>query len=169
MAFEALSDVLQLAGIRKIPRAVEYIDTALAYSRKVVVFAHHREVIAQLVEKLAPYHPVTLTGGMSTRRKQGAVEAFQSDDRVRVIVGQGEAMGVGHTLTAASHVIMVEGSWVPGDLEQRADRCHRIGQKDNVTVDILTISGSIDEHMTRRAIQKQETIDAIVPVSEWRK
>ena len=134
-----------------------------------MVFAHHREVIAQLVEKLAPYHPVTLTGGMSTRRKQGAVEAFQRDDRVRVIVGQGEAMGVGHTLTAASHVIMVEGSWVPGDLEQRADRCHRIGQKDNVTVDILTISGSIDEHMTRRAIQKQETIDAIVPVSEWRK
>ena len=165
LAFEALSDVLKMAGQRKIPRALEYIETVLVNKPKVVVFAHHREVVAQLVEKLAPYHPATLVGGMTTKRKQEAIDAFQSDPAVRVIVGQNVAMGVGHTLTASSHVVIVEGSWVPGDLEQMADRCHRIGQHDNVTADILTIDGSIDEHMIHRALTKQETVNAIVPVS----
>lgn len=169
LAFEALSDVLKLHGERKTPLAVEYIESLLVDKPKIVVFAHHREVVAQVASRLGHYRPVTIQGGLSGRRKQAAVDAFQRDPEVRVIVGQNAAMGVGHTLTAASHVVMVEGSWVPGELEQMADRCHRIGQHDNVTVDALTISGSIDEHMLRRAIEKSETVESIVPVSTPRK
>ncbi len=167
LAFEALSDVLKLHGERKVPLAVEYIENVLEVQPKVVIFAHHRSVVAMLADRLAAYRPVTVVGGTSKKAKQEAVEAFQSDDRVRVILGQGEALGTGYTLTAASHVVMVEGSWVPGDLEQRADRCHRIGQLDNVTADLITISGSIDEAMLHRALEKQEVVDQIVPVSRW--
>ncbi len=167
VAFEALSDLLRIHGERKVPMALEHIENVLTGARKVIVFAHHREVVAALVEGLATYRPVSLVGGMSPRVKQAAVDAFQTDLECRVFVGQNTAAGVGITLTAASHVVIVEGSWVPGELEQMADRAHRIGQRDNVTVDILTISGSIDEHMVARALSKQGVIDAVVPVSEW--
>lgn len=166
IAFEALSDVLRLHGERKVPLALEHIENVLTSGKKVIVFGHHRDVIASLSAELAHARPVTLTGGMSAKRKQAAVDAFQRDSAVRVIVGQNTAMGTGHTLTASSHVVMVEGSWVPGDLEQMADRAHRIGQRDNVTVDVLTISGSIDEHMLRRALEKQIVANRIVPTTQ---
>ena len=162
IAFEALSDVLRLWGERKTPRAVEFITSALESEAKLVVFAHHREVVGNLAAALAEFNPVTILGGTTPAAKQRAVDAFQTDPECRVIVGQNVAMGVGHTLTAASHVVIVEGSWVPGDLEQMGDRCHRIGQRDNVTVDVLTISGSIDEAMLRRALEKQAVIDQII-------
>lgn len=167
LAFEALSDVLKMHGERKVPRTLEYIENQLADNPKVVIFGHHREVVGQLTEKLGAYHPVKILGGMSHKAKQLAVDTFQRDPECRVIVGQNVAMGVGHTLTAASHVVIAEGSWVPGDLEQMGDRCHRIGQRDNVTVDLMTISGSIDEHMLHRALSKQETVDAVVPVTPY--
>lgn len=167
LAFEALSDVHKMHGERKVPRALEFIENALEDDRKLVVFARHREVISTLAEKLSVYNPVTLVGGMTKKAKQRSVDTFQDSAETRVIIGQNSAMGVGLTLTASSHVVMVEGSWVPGDLEQMADRCHRIGQAGNVLVDILTINGSIDEAMLHKALSKQETIDKIIQPTRY--
>jgi SWI/SNF-related matrix-associated actin-dependent regulator 1 of chromatin subfamily A len=96
-----------------------------------------------------------------------AVDRFQDPtSKTRVFLGQTEAAGVGLNLTAASHVVFAEGSWVPSTLEQAADRAHRIGTKKNVTADLLTISGSIDEHMLRRALEKRKVVDQIMPQNE---
>ncbi len=167
LAFEAYSDVFKIHGERKTPAALEHIENVLTGTRKVIVFAHHRDVVASLVHGLAAYNPASMTARMSPRQKQAAKDSFQTDPSVRVIVGQLKTMGVGHTLTAASHVVIVEGSWVPGDLNQAADRPHRIGQTENVSIDVLTISGSLDEHMLHRAISKMGTIEAIVPTTHY--
>ena len=69
------------------------------------------------------------------------------------------AAGVGITLTAASHVIFAELDWVPGNMTQAEDRLHRIGQRESVLVQHLVLDGSIDAHLAKTLIAKQEVID----------
>lgn len=53
------------------------------------------------------------------------------------------------------------------DLDQAGDRAHRLGQRDAVSCDLLTIHGSIDEHMLTRALEKQGVVDQVVPDSHF--
>lgn len=168
-AFEAMSTILREHGAAKLPLAIQHVlDLLNGGEEKVVVFAHHRDVVLGMVEALAgnEFSAVGVLGGMTRRAQQGAVDEFQTSPETRVLVGQITAAGVGHTLTAARRVVFAEGSWVPGVLYQAADRCHRIGQAGHVMVDMLTVHKSIDEHMIRRALEKVDVIERIVPITE---
>jgi SWI/SNF-related matrix-associated actin-dependent regulator 1 of chromatin subfamily A len=37
--------------------------------------------------------------------------------------------------------------WSPGEYDQVADRCHRIGQKDTVFIYPMVVKGTIDEYV----------------------
>ena len=167
IAFEAMSDIRHLHGVRKVPLVLEHMRNLLASVNKVLLFAHHRDVIGSLVAGLKEFEPLTLTGDTTPRQRQGRVDLFARSSRNRVFIGQDQAIGTGTDglQRATSHVVISEGSWVPGELEQWSDRVHRIGTRDNVTIDLLTIEGSIDEHMLRRALEKQGVIDRIMPQS----
>ena len=80
-------------------------------SEKVVVFAHHREVIEQLVERFGE-RAVCIMGGMRTDERTEAVRKFQEDENIRIFIGSIRAAGVGLTLTASSNVIFLELDWV---------------------------------------------------------
>jgi hypothetical protein len=117
------------------------------------------------MDGLKEFNPVKVTGSVKNEDRQTAVDTFQADSKCRVFVGNIKAAGVGLTLTAASHVVFVEASWSPADIQQAADRCHRIGQKDNVTVDLLTISESIDSLVLHSVLTKMDVIDRIIKES----
>jgi SNF2 family DNA or RNA helicase len=163
--FEAISDILKMNAERKLPDAITYIKDCLEQTDKVVVFAHHIHIIDGLMDGLKEFNPVKVTGSVKNEDRQTAVDTFQTDNKCRVFVGNIKAAGVGLTLTAASHVIFVEASWSPADIQQAADRCHRIGQKDNVTVDLLTISESIDSLVLHSVLTKMDVIDRIIKES----
>lgn len=166
LAMEALSAVLAEQGRRKLPLVAEHCKSALEEEDKIVVFAHHREMIEQLRRKLALYKPVHLWGGLTARKKDEAIQRFRADPECRVFVGQIQAAGTGvdGLQDACSRAIFAEGSWVPSDFQQCGGRLHRYGQREAVVADVLTIDGSIDEHMVRRALEKQEVVDRILPV-----
>lgn len=128
-------------------------------SSKVVIFVHHHDVVAALAQEFGD-SCVTLTGEDSIEKRQIAVDRFQTDPTCRVFIGSLKAAGVGITLTAAHHVVFGELDWVPGNMSQAEDRCHRIGQKDNVLVQHLVLEGSLDSRMARVLIEKQAVIDA---------
>ena len=131
--------------------------------KKVVIFAYHREVISQLAEGLSNnFGVVTLTGASTTKERQHAVDTFQKDPYTQIFIGQIQAAGTGITLTAASTVIFAEFTWTPSDLAQAIDRCHRIGQKDNVTAQFLTLAKSIDEKMLETNIKKKLIINELL-------
>jgi hypothetical protein len=52
------------------------------------------------------------------------------------------------TVTAASHVVFAEASWVPADDLQAAKRVRRIGQTRPVLVRFVSLAGSLDEATT---------------------
>ena len=146
----------------KLPQSLEQINELLESVDKMVVFAWHTEVINELEKQLAIYNPALISGKTRQETRQAQVEKFQNDKTCRVFIGNILAAGVGITLTAASHVDFVETSWVPGEVFQAVDRCHRIGQKNSVNARFHVVENSIDEAVIRSLISKNITIKKII-------
>lgn len=163
--FAQLGEIAQMRkalALAKIKESVRYIKDLLNNTQKVVVFAHHTEVLKTLYTELADYNPVIFTGKHGMKHRQTAVDSFQEDHETRVFIGQIQAAGTGITLTSASNVVFVEISWVPGEINQAMDRCHRIGQTSNVTARFLVVEGSLDEQMLSAIEKKEKVIKEII-------
>lgn len=160
IAFEELSRARLETALRKLPHLVPLIGDLLEEEEKVVVFAYHREVIDKLESELSKFSPVKLYGGMGDRQKDLAVGKFQSGD-ARVFLGQITAAGTGLTLTAAHTLLFAELDWVPGNVIQCEDRCHRFGQSEPVRIFHLAFRDSIDGRMVKALVAKQKTIEQI--------
>lgn len=160
--FTELSEMRKELGIAKASAAVDYIRTQLESGHeKIIVFAHHKEVVAELVKGLAEFKPSVIVGDTPKEKRQAQVDQFQTDKESRVFVGSIGAAGVGHTLTAASYVIFVEFSWVPGENEQATDRAHRIGQLECVQTDYLVHERSLDERVLRALLKKSKALKEV--------
>ena len=155
--FEDISRVRHEQARLKIEAAISHIRDALeSGTHKIVVFAHHRDVVSDIAEGLQEFGVVTITG--ETEDRETPVHQFQNGD-ARVFIGSIAAAGVGLTLTAASHVLFVELDWVPANVSQAEDRCHRIGQTESVLIQHLVLAGSLDERICRMLVEKQEVLD----------
>jgi hypothetical protein len=97
---------------------------------KLVVFAHHSEVLNYLEEGLVSrgIKIVRIDGKVTPARKHKLKAAFQEDPKVQVALVSVTAAGVGISFVAASMSIFAELHWTPGVLLQAEDRIHRIGQ-----------------------------------------
>jgi len=160
--YEALATIRRRVGEAKVNLIVPHLLNDLEQVEKIVIFAWHINVIDALSLALQKYNPVTMTGSHSPKVRQKAVDDFQTDKSVRIFIGQMKSAGVGLTLTASSRVYFAESWYVPGDIEQAIDRCHRIGQKDNVLAKFFIVPDSLDERILDSALTKQKYIDKVV-------
>ena len=159
-AFAEMSAIRQSIAMAKIPAVIEHLENAFESGiDKIVLFGHHHNVCDAIHAHFGDA-AVKLTGTVtSNEARQRAVDRFQSDPEVKLFVGSIGAAGVGHTLTAASTVVFAELSWVPSDISQAEDRCHRIGQKESVLVQHLVLEGSLDAYMAQVLVAKQDVAD----------
>ncbi len=170
--FEEWSKRRHEQALKKVDDCIRFIGDALEESRKLIVFAHHADVIAKLVEGLdcevrdSGDYVVSLTGKTSMNARKEAVDAFQNDPECTVIVGSIGAMGTGFTLTAAAHEIFVEMSPVPGEMNQAVDRAHRIGQKESVLIQYLVADGSLCARMMKILVKKQAVLMAALDTGD---
>lgn len=153
----------RLTGMAKVEPVVEWVKEWLeGCDRKIVLFAHHREVVQGLVTGLATVgHPVLTVTGETTER-QWMVDQFQRNPDYRVFIGQNTAAGTGITLTAASDLLLLEPAWVPSENAQIAGRIHRISQRRGCQVRFVTLAGSIDEQIGKALARKAADISAIL-------
>ena len=153
-------------GLTKVKLALQHIkdmlDNDLAPEGKLIVFAHHTEVIMKLRDALSAYGSCALTGKTLAVERDRCVKTFQKSPGARVFIGSIGACGTGLTLTAASTVIFVEGDWSPQVNLQCEDRAHRIGQSGTVLVQYLTLAGSIDAQVIKANIKKQGITNAVI-------
>lgn len=159
-----LAQLRRLLGEAKVATACIHIEETIASMGKVVVFGHHKSVLNAIKDYFGN-SAVMITGQTPSHKRQEIVEQFQNNDKVTVFVGNIIAAGVGITLTASSEVIFVEGDWVPGQLSQAEDRCHRIGQQDTVFVRHLVVEDTLDAVMARAVVGKQDNIRKALDVA----
>ena len=161
-AFTETSAIRHEVALAKVPQVVAHVRDLLESEAKIVIMAHHHDVIDQIAEAFKDFFAVKFDGRMSLKDRDAAVGRFQTDPYCRVFVGGIQAAGVGITLTAAALVVFAELDWVPGNLAQAEDRCHRIGQVDSVLVQHLVLDGSLDARMAQIIVEKMDVIAAAV-------
>jgi SNF2 family DNA or RNA helicase len=87
---------------------------------------------------------VSIRGDQTPRARQAAIDAFDKDPAVSVVVASLTAAGVGLNLQAASNVVLAELSWTSAEQTQAIDRVHRIGQELPVTAWRIIAAQTID-------------------------
>jgi SWI/SNF-related matrix-associated actin-dependent regulator 1 of chromatin subfamily A len=163
-AFTEISRIRHETALAKVPEFVDFAKETIDSVGKVIIFAHHLDVIQWIYEDLHGYNAVLCTGPMSVEARQVSVERFQTDDTCRVFIGTIGAAGVGLTLTAASTVLFAELDWVPGNMTQAEDRAHRIGQLNSVNIVHVVLDGSLDQQIAATLISKQEIADRALDI-----
>jgi SNF2 family DNA or RNA helicase len=160
-ALVEMSVLRRLAAKAKMEAAYEIIEQHLESGNKVVVAAHHREIVDVLAEK---FGGLKIQGGMDVEDVEEGKSRFQSEPvgTAPVMVLSIQAAKTGHTLTAAQDVLFMELPWTPADLDQTYSRCHRLGQKGSVTVTYLLCGGTIDEVMYSLIEKKRSVVDAAI-------
>lgn len=146
----------RLTGLAKVNGVVDWIDDNIDMCGKIIVFAHHKEVIAALKVKLKKYKLVEIIGGMSQEEKYNAYTAFQDDPSVQIFIGQNQAARDSIPLWKASTTISVEPDWVPGNNDQMLDRMTHFSKKEPCVGYYATLRGSIDEDIQKANITKRE-------------
>jgi ERCC4-related helicase len=159
------SALRKAAGMTKVPFAIEMVSDWVKGNpdEPVLVWAHHKDVIAALHETAvkAKVETGVIAGGITTKERDRLVDAFQAG-QIPVLICSITAAGVGITLTRGSNAIFVESDWTPALMLQAMDRQHRIGQTREVHAEILLALGTLDEHIQGTLAKKGETLSVIL-------
>ncbi len=154
----------QVSARGKIRDAAEFVKDFRENGQKIILFCSLHDV----VDELKRYFPtaVSVTGRDSQDEKQHAVDRFQNDPKVDVIICSIKAAGVGLTLTASSNVAFIEFPWTYADCCQCEDRAHRIGQKNSVTCYYFLGRKTIDEKVYKIIQAKKNIANAVTGSTE---
>jgi len=155
----------QLAYIAKRNAVIQWIRDFLESGKKLVVFGVHLRVLDDIEHMFADVC-VRVDGHTKPEDRKLLEQKFQNDPSVQLFVGQVIAAGVALTLTAASSVAFVELPWTTADLDQAADRCHRIGQKDVVSVYFLIAKDTVEEKIMRYLDRKRTVVRKLLDGKE---
>lgn len=157
--FTEISQAREEVALAKVGMVVEHVGKLYESDEPVILFAHHKSVIAELKARLEKegMRVGIVTGSVPSEKRQKIVDDFQ-DGVYDVILGNILAMGTGFTLTRASIVVFAELDWVPAQIEQAEDRAWRHGQKNAVLVQHLVVDGSIEARMAMALLDKMGVI-----------
>jgi SWI/SNF-related matrix-associated actin-dependent regulator 1 of chromatin subfamily A len=151
--FGKLMKVRKVIAQEKINNTIELAENIIEQGKKVIIFTNFTDTLNQIYNHFGK-SAVYLDGSCSKFHRQNAVDEFQTNDKIKVFVGNLKAAGVGITLTSAEAVIMNDLSFVPAEHSQAEDRSHRIGQKNSTSVYYPlfenTIEGAIYDILSRK-------------------
>merc|ERR1719206_28611 len=103
---------------------------------------------------LYDYRYLRLDGSTKTEDRGKLMHHFNSDESIFCFILSTRSGGLGMNLTGADTVIFYDNDWNPTMDAQAQDRCHRIGQKKQVTVYRMICRNTIEERILSRAQHK---------------
>jgi len=162
----SLATLRRYTLMAKLPAIAEQIEEDLTNGgiQKLTVFGIHKIGIKWLAEKLAAFHPVTLTGDTPGHLRQAHIDRFQREDKCRLFLGNIDAAGTGvdGLQNVCDECLFCEQSWVPSQNLQAVMRLCRIGQKNPVRARIFSLYGSVDEHVQDVLTKKMRELAKIL-------
>lgn len=151
----------RLAANGKMSLVFDWIDSYLETEDKLVVFAHHHDIIDAIREKYSKI-AVVIDGRVPTNKRQAIVDQFQTNSKIKLFIGNIKAAGVGITLTAAKDTFTVELGWTSTAHDQAEDRVHRIGQHFPVTAYYMIAQDTVEQRIMSLLDNKRTIISEIM-------
>ena len=135
----------QATGIAKAPYVAQFVRALLDADEKVLLFAHHHEVMDIYKKELHAFSPAFITGRETPAMKERSVERFMTGKTNLCCISLRAAAGL--NLQRASCVVFGELDWSPAVHSQAEDRAHRMGQTDSILCYYLVSSEGSDQDM----------------------
>lgn len=145
VAMEVEQGERQATGLAKAPYVAQFVRALLDGGEKVLLFAHHHQVMDVYRKDLHTYSPVFITGRETTAQKENALERFMQGRTDLCCVSLRAASGL--NLQRATCVVFGELDWSPAVHSQAEDRAHRMGQTDSILCYYLVSGGGSDQNM----------------------
>ena len=133
----------QATGIAKAPYVAQFVRALLDSEEKVLLFAHHHEVMDIYKKELHAYSPAFITGRETPAMKERSVERFMTGKTNLCCISLRAAAGL--NLQRASCIVFGELDWSPAVHSQAEDRAHRMGQTDSILCYYLVSSEGSDQ------------------------
>lgn len=145
----------------------EFVNTLNDQGEKVVIFDIFKDSLINLAETMK-VNSGYYGGSVNSERRQELIDIFQDPDSwLMNLFVTAQTGNAGITLTAASHMILISQSFVPGENEQMYARIHRIGAKNNCNIYIFAVEGSVDEKVYHLVNSKLKVISKVIDNTEF--
>lgn len=141
------------------PRLSLLADMVQDLHEPTIIWARFKRDIDLICGKLKG-NAIRVDGSVTGEDRTNALNRYRQGDS-QFLVANAQAIGTGVTLVNTKNVIYYSNSYNLVDRLQSEDRCHRIGQKDNVNYFDIVCEKSVDEPIIKALREKQE-IAAIV-------
>lgn len=175
---KVLDEIEGRGGARKAVIFTESVRTQLylrelleqhGYAGKVVLMngqnsdQQSRETYSRWLERHRGTDKVS--GSKSADMKAAIVEAFKSDDKAILIATESGAEGI--NLQFCSLLVNFDLPWNPQRVEQRIGRCHRYGQKIDVTVvNMLNLKNQTEQRIHELLSEKFHLFEGVFGASD---
>ncbi|XP_005104693.1 SWI/SNF-related matrix-associated actin-dependent regulator of chromatin subfamily A containing DEAD/H box 1A isoform X2 [Aplysia californica] len=134
---------------RLLPNMKEKGDRVLLFSQ----FTMMLDILEVYMEQRG-YKYLRLDGQTPVPDRLQLIDKFNVDPEIFVFLLSTRAGGLGINLTAANTIILHDIDFNPYNDKQAEDRCHRLGQKREVSIYKLICEDTVDEAMLRCANDK---------------
>lgn len=159
--FNKLMKVRQIIADEKVKNTIEIAENIIEQDKKVIIFTNFTDSLNKIKDHFGK-SAVKLDGSTTKPLRQHAVDEFQTNEKIKVFVGNVKASGVGITLTAAEGVIFNDLSFVPGDMSQAEDRAYRFGQKNSVSVYYPLFENTVESIIYDMVNSKKQNIETVM-------
>lgn len=146
--------IRQFFGRQMVKHTIETANEFIEDGEKVVIMTVFTEELRMLKEYYGD-KAVIYKGGMSTKQKDAAQDAFNNDKKIKVFIGQIIAAGVGLSLPSSSKIIFNNYDWVAASNLQAESRVHRLTQTKDVTCIYMLFNNSVSEEMFNKVVYKE--------------
>jgi SNF2 family DNA or RNA helicase len=160
-------------GDTKMDEMLADADELIAEGSKLIIWSRFRYDNQRLHKKLNDlgiWNGI-YDGSVNERDRQDIVDAFNNDDKFKVIIGNTGSGGVGLTLLGTKQCpchtsFFYSNDFSYGKRQQAEARNHRIGQVNKVLYRDYVYADSIEEYIVGKLLQKKNLSDAVKDVGE---
>lgn len=160
-----MSDLRHMAGRLKVDTAVKWATTYFEQNGKpLVIFAHHNDVISNLLAKLNKERrrAYCIVGSTNPHARVKSIKEFQ-EGKIDFLICSTMAMKEGVNLDRANTTLFVEREWTPAWEQQAAARVRRMTQEESTCHKvILSAKDTIDTMFDQVVAEKTDLVERVL-------